>query len=307
MLKVLLVGLPMFSEKLSKQLSAYDGSGWYRSLNTYYSFLDKVRAYFLIPRVSCIFSINGTLTTSRVFDRAIRYKVPVIMHWAGTDVVKSRKAFLSGNYRKDYLEYAIHQCSSEWMRDDLKEIGIDAPIVHFNNYDKKYPFVAYKGKRLTILSYVPDHRPEFYGMSVILQMAKLFPEVDFVIAGTKGENYSPLPSNVQARGWVSDMEEVFEKCHVCLRYTKHDGLSNFILESLARHRTVIYRNPLNGCIYVRDENDLEREIKDLTERFGRGDDMRNDAGADFIESELNSKKVLSNLIDKFKSVSGAHD
>ncbi len=301
-MKVLIVGLPLFAERLAKQLSEFDPDNRYISLNTYYSVLDKIKAYFLIPQVDCVLSINGSLSTSRVFDRAFKCNVPLILHWAGTDVLKSTEAFKSGVYRKDYLENAIHHCSSVWIREELEEIGIHADIIHFNNYDDTFEFEPCSAARFTILTYVSDNRPEFYGMSTIINMAKQYPKIDFVIAGTTGESYLPLPANVQAVGWVSDMEEYFRKAHVCLRYTTHDGFSNFVLESLARHKTVIYRNPLEACIYTKDEQSLSSVLNDLFLEFEEGKDFRNDIGAEFIQRELNKKKVLNTLINKFKMV-----
>lgn len=303
-MKVIVVGLPLFSKRLAIALKKFDPENEYISLDTYYNRWDKLKAYFKIPHTDIVVSINGTIQTSRVFDRAFEKGVPVIMNWVGTDVLKSIEAFKSGNYRKDYISKAIHFCEVSWIKDELKQIGVEAEIVNFAAFDKKYDATISPNKQFTALTYIPEKRSQFYGMLSILKIAEKVPEIQFVIAGTTANDFQPLPANVTALGWVSNMNEVFDDAHVCIRFPEHDGLSTFILEGLARGKQVIYKYPFDYCQVAKDEQELFERLKELESQFKRGTWKINDGGINFIQTHFNENVIIGGLIDKFKKISG---
>lgn len=303
-MKVIVVGLPLFSKRLAIALKKFDPENEYISLDTYYNRWDKLKAYFKIPHTDIVVSINGTIQTSRVFDRAFEKGVPVIMNWVGTDVLKSIEAFKSGNYRKDYISKAIHFCEVSWIKDELKQIGVEAEIVNFAAFDKKYDATISPNKQFTALTYIPEKRSQFYGMLSILKIAEKVPEIQFVIAGTTANDFQPLPANVTALGWVSNMNEVFDDAHVCIRFPEHDGLSTFILEGLARGKQVIYKYPFDYCQVAKDEQELFERLKEFESQFKRGTWKINDGGINFIQTHFNENVIIGGLIDKFKKISG---
>ena len=71
-MKIIIVGLPLFSKRLEHNLREFDPSNSYKSLDTYYNKLDKLKALIKIPKSDCIFSINGSITKSKVFDIAFK-------------------------------------------------------------------------------------------------------------------------------------------------------------------------------------------------------------------------------------------
>lgn len=303
-MKVIVVGLPLFSKRLAIALKKFDPENEYISLDTYYNRWDKLKAYFKIPHTDIVVSINGTIQTSRVFDRAFEKGVPVIMNWVGTDVLKSIEAFKSGNYRKEYISKAIHFCEVSWIKDELKQIGVEAEIVNFAAFDKKYDATISPNKQFTALTYIPEKRSQFYGMLSILKIAEKVPEIQFVIAGTTANDFQPLPANVTALGWVSNMNEVFDDAHVCIRFPEHDGLSTFILEGLARGKQVIYKYPFDYCQVAKDEQELFERLKEFESQFKRGTWKINDGGINFIQTHFNENVIIGGLIDKFKKISG---
>lgn len=300
-MRILIVGLPLFAERLCNALKEYDHENSYFHLDTYYSKMDQIKALYQIRRADCIVSINGSIITSRVFDLAFKKKVPLIMNWVGTDVVKSTKAFKEGNFHQNYIDNAIHFCEVEWIQEELKEIGIDAKIVNFAVFKKTYELKKASSDQLTVLSYIPNKRSNFYGMKTMIRMAEELPSIQFLIAGNKGEEYAPLPPNMKALGWVEKMDEIYEQTHVCVRYTEHDGLSNFILESLARGKQVAYKNDFNYCAHCPNESTLKSTLLDFEERFKSGNDLLNPAGAKFIQDEFNENVILGGFIQKITS------
>jgi glycosyltransferase involved in cell wall biosynthesis len=301
-LKITIVGLPLFAERLAENLSAYDPKNSYKSLNTYHSKIDKVKAALRIPKSDCVFSINGSIQTSKAFDMALKKQVPLILNWVGTDVVNAIRAYKEGGYRKEYITDAIHFCEVNWIQEELKEMGIEAEIVNFAAFEKSFELKEASSDKFTILSYIPEVRADFYGIDSFINLAKIFPEINFVIAGSEAIEYQPLPSNLKALGWVEDMGEIYDESHVTVRFPEHDGLSNFILESLARGKKVLYKYPFNYCEHCFDEAELEKAVQTLYKEFKEGKSLINKSGADFIESNFNSERILGELVERFKQL-----
>lgn len=302
-MKVAIVGLPLFAERLAQGLTNYDPHNKYVAFDTYYNRWDKIKALLMIPRYDLVYSINGTTTRSRLFDLAFKRKIPVIMNWVGTDVLKAIDSAKNGNAIQAYIDNATHYCEVQWIKDELAEIGIQPEIVNFASFDKKFDLVLPENE-LTVLTYISDGRPAFYGIESIIALAKEFSSVRFLIAGTKAEKYEPLPENVKALGWVDNMGELFDQSHVCIRFPEHDGLSNFILEALARGKEVLYRYPFENCRYCPDYDKLESEMRAIAESYKKGDLKVNSRGADFIAQEFSSDVILKGLINRFKQLSG---
>ena len=300
--RIIIVGLPLFAKRLSEALKPRMKDWRVTHLDTYTNRKDQLKGLFLIPKADVIYSINGTLSKSRVFDIALKNKVKCIMHWVGTDVLKSTNAYQSGIYKNDYIRQVNHFCEVNWIQEELKQIEIDAKIMNFASFDKKYSVTIPKSKKLQILSYMSDERAEFYGLPKVIDLARKFPEVDFTVVGAKAEKYHPLPDNFKALGWVDDMDLQFNNCHATIRFPEHDGLSNFVLESLARGKQVLYNHPYPNCIYCSTEIELENALGRLNTDFEKGVYSSNEKGKLFIEKEFNSDYVFSQLINEINSL-----
>lgn len=299
-MRVVIVGLPLFAERLASALGDYDPENTFIHLDTYYRKADQLKALWHIRRADCIVSINGSIVTSRVFDLAFKKNVPLIMNWVGTDVLKSTKAFKEGNFNQHYIDKATHFCEVGWIQDELKEIGINADVVNFAAFRKKFELKKVESQQLTVLSYIPNKRSDFYGMPTMIRMAEQLPSVQFLIVGTEGSEYQPLPSNLKALGWVENMDDIYDQTHLCVRFTEHDGLSNFILESLARGKQVIYRNPFDHCKHCPDEEQVLGQIQEFETALKNGSDLLNPEGAQFIRDQFNVKVILGGFLKRIK-------
>lgn len=295
-MKILIVGLPLFAERLKKELSEFDQSNTYYQLNTYYNRKDKIKAFFMMPFMDVVFSINGTTTKSKVIDLALFLKKRVMFNWVGTDVLK---AINNHNRIQSYISKVEHYCEVEWIQEELKPIGINAEILNFVAFEKSFELPKLDPKQLNVLSYISDKRAEFYGINEFLELAKQFPSINFFIAGTNAEKYEPLPSNLKALGWVDDMNALFDKVHVTVRFPEHDGLSSFILESMARGKQVIYKYPFNHCLYCESLEQMIQTVQTIKVDFEAGKDLTNRDAKIFIESNFSKEKIFSELIKKW--------
>lgn len=300
-MRVLVVGLPLFAERLQNDISEFDKENTYIYLNTYYNTLDRIKAFFLIPFVDVVISINGTVTKSKVFDLALLFKKKIIFNWVGTDVSLAAKNVKIGTHIQKYIDYPTHLCEVSWIQEELKSIGIDAKVQNFACFDKEVTPNFDKTKRLNVLTYIADSRPDFYGIDAVLKLAKSFPNIDFHVVGTKAEKYFPLPNNFIAHGWVSDMNSYFDKAHVCLRHTDHDGLSNFILEGLARGKQIVYNNDFPNCAYVKNESELFSTFVSLSTKFNDDKLKLNQDGIEYVQENFSRKVIFRDLIKIIES------
>ncbi|MFT5778964.1 MAG: hypothetical protein ACI837_001921 [Crocinitomicaceae bacterium] len=301
-MRVVVVGLPLFAKRLKDGLTRFDPTNKYLHFDTYYSKKDKIKARLQIPRADCVFSINGTIESSGVFDLALKKNVPLVMNWVGTDVLKAIDAYKNSRHQQHYIDKAIHFCEVDWIQEELREIGIEAEVVNFAAFDKRYELMDAPGNILKVLSYIPGNRSDFYGMQTFIRLAEKFPEAEFSIAGTEGLDYQPLPANLKALGWVKDMDALYKQIHVCVRYTEHDGLSTFILEALARGKQVLYKNPYNHCMHCPDELELEKQLNALHLKLKAGESLVNKAGATFIKNHFNEECIFGDMIEKITEI-----
>ncbi len=296
-MKVLIVGLPLFAKRLRDDLAEFDPSNKYYVLDTYYSKKDRIKAQLLIPRVDVVYSINGTLGTSRAFDLAFKKGKKVMMTWVGTDVTKARR---NKSPNKLYLEKAHHYCEVGWIQDELKLVNINAKVLNFFNFkEAKQPSMP-AGDQLNILTYISKNREAYYGWAPIMEAATRNPNVKFSVVGTDGEGLDGKPDNVDVLGWVENMDELFEKCHATIRFVEHDGLSGFVLESLYRGKHVIYSEPLEHCHYVTSGEDISRTVEQLQQKCVDNTLSLNEEGISFIHNNFNRSSILTTLIEEMK-------
>lgn len=302
-MKVVIVGLPLFAKRLAENLTAFDPENKYVFLNTYYSKMDQLKAFFQLQSADAVCSINGTLSKSRLFDYAFKKKIPVIMNWVGTDVQVARVAVETNQFIESYRSKAIHFCEVKWIQDELKEIGINAAIQNFAAFPLAPEVTPFPTEQLSVITYINDARKEFYGIKEIISLAMRFPTIHFYIVGTAATTYEPLPPNMSALGWVENLSRYFEMCQVAIRFPEHDGLATFVLESLAKGKQVLYKYPLTGCVHTPTTESLTLAMEQLQKDFNAGVLSPNREGAQYIQTAFNTEEIFGSLVHYFKSIS----
>ena len=294
--RVSLVGLPKFASELANNLSSYYPSAYFKSFDTYYNLKDKIMCIPYILLSDVVYSINGTINNSNVFNLALKLNKKLLIHWVGTDVLKAQKAFNEGEFNQEYIDKATHFCEVEWIQEELKELGINAAIQNFVVFDKiigeqKLP------EKFSVLSYLYPGREEFYGINSLIEAANRFPDIEFNLVGP--ESYQvETPSNMHFHGWVTDLDSRIASAGMCVRYPEHDGLSSFVLESLANGKVVAYKYSYPHCIACNDDDALYRTIENTFQEFKNGGLKVNLDAIDFIQKEFNKEKIFSGLIKR---------
>lgn len=298
-LKIIVIGLPLFAERVASNLSKFDPYNTYISLDTYYSKKNKLKYLYHLLSADIIYSINGTYVKSFTVDIALRLGKKVILHWVGTDLLKAKKAFSSNSHYSPYIEKCTHWAEVSWIKKDLEEIGIQSEIVNFAGFDvNKEPDKV--PNEFSVLTYISKDLPEFYGINSIVELAKRYPNVSFKVMGCKLD-YADCP-NLKFLGWVNNVPQLIDESVVCIRYIEHDGLSNFVLETLSKGKRIIYSNDFPGVDYCPNDEVLYERFKSIYEDFNNGTLMPNTEGYLHIKKEFSSEYIFGGLVDRFHQI-----
>ncbi len=297
-MKIILVGLPLFTSYLAKELSAFFPGHRFVALDTYYKTTDKALYLWHLQTADVVHSVNGTLKNSKVLEIALRKNKKVILHWVGTDLQTAKKDFQSGNYNPAFIQKPVHLTDTPWFVEELKKIGIEeGQFIPLKALEEKQarPFP----EDFSVLCYIPENRSEFYGMNILIDMALETPEVEYKIAGMK-EYQKPLSANIKLLGWVKNMEEEINRSVACLRFPQTDGLSFFVLESLSLFRYVAYNQEFEYSDYCRNTSDFIRWIKEKQALFMQDKLPLNEEAARNVLQDFNKEKVLNQLMEIYR-------
>jgi hypothetical protein len=299
--KIVVVGLPLFAKRFVEQMTTFDTNNTYIHLNTYYNKKDQLRFLFHLKNLDVLYSINGTLDESKVITKVLDKGKPVILNWAGSDVLNAIEAYKSNNYNERFHKECVHHAVAPWLAEELKEINIDAKYLPYLGFDSEKTQDAKSeenGTRLKVITYINEQNPSFYGLEKVQQIAQECPDIEFGIVGMQSEENSL--SNVKFYGWVDDLRTLMNEYDVIIRQTEHDGLSNFILDGLSLGKTVIYNKAFPHCTFADNIPDCVRELTQLNVA-----DLKNNIkGIDFINNEFNKEKVLGNVKKEFEKIIG---
>ena len=300
-MRVLIIGLPLFAKRVQRDLSEFDSDNSYTHLDTYTGLWNKVKTLFTVPRVDIVYSLNGAVRDSMVFSLALRFNKILVIHWVGTDVVKAKKHIADNEYNHDIVNKAVHFSEVGWIQKELAESGIESDVMSFVSFEESLEAKDRSVEEFYVLTYITYERAKFYGIDMIISLAKDNPDIVFKIAGM--DHYdTELPTNIKLLGWVDNLGEIIVKSGVCLRYTDHDGLSSFVLETLALGKHIIYNNEFDHCMYAQDQQGIEMHINALKTAHANGEEIANTKGEIFIKEKFNKKYVLGALVNKFQAL-----
>jgi len=300
-MKIFFIGLPYFSEKLSKTLSVYDSSLSCDSLKTKSGLLGRLALYFGVLRCDLVYSMSGAIGKkgTNIFDFALALNKKVIMHWVGTDVLDAARLIKLQEFKPSYFHNIRHFCEVEWIRDELEQIGITASVVPFASFDGKISETIDFPDTFSIFTYVSKGREKFYGIDKIIQLAKDFPDIKIKIAGIS-DYAEKFPTNVILLGWTEDMASQYSASVLYLRLPEHDGLAFSVLEGLANGRYIGYSYPLENTFYISSYELLKELVFNLKTKFENGLLHTNYDGIKFISDTYNKDTVLGNLVIRIK-------
>ncbi len=297
---VLINGLSHFGSSLAKDLNDFDHSNRYIFLNTYVSKLAQFKFLFLLPFAGLVISFNGVSSNSGTMNWVLRFGKKVMMFWHGTDALLAKERFLSGTIYDQYIQKAHHFSDAPWLLNELSGILPNAEQIDFKNIELKEikdPFLTSQ-----VLTYIPDNKEDFYGMSWVIEAAKKFPLVTFYIMGNSGKNSEKL-KNLVFLGWINSDEaaKLYENSPIFLRLTKHDGNALSVAQALSVGAEVIWTYPHEKTHLAENQIDFDKKMEELISKYNVSL-ARNHQNIQYVKEHYNKEVVMKNLINKIHEV-----
>lgn len=186
---------------------------------------------------------------------ALRPDTQVVWYWIGTDVLETVRTVTSTQRRARVsreVSRGRHLAGSDSLSAELATIGISADVAWFPALTLRVPVEPPPlPETYTVLTYIPDARPDFYGARDVLELARRMPDIDVLVAGGAGSWTSNPPENLEFLGWIDDMSGAYARSSCVLRLVEHDSLGATAIEGLLFGRDVVYSGPLMHAATVR--------------------------------------------------------
>jgi hypothetical protein len=167
------------------------------------------------------------------YETLINHESEVIIVWQGSDAKDLPKEWIEA------VEKVKNYSCSHWVKQSLLNHGIESELrylsatkpkkINYPNGDSIYFYSSIKGS-------------DVYGEQIVNEIEKI---INIPIIRTYYGMYKK-----------SELTEIYKKCFVNLRLTKHDGCPNTNLEMGLMGRKSIYNGSLPHSIKWTDVNDI---------------------------------------------------
>ena len=298
--RIVIGGLPYFGRMLAELLDGGDWEcrylpsagrrpgGWATTLAE-------------IARADLIYLVGGQVERWSRPDWLLRCgRRRVVMHWVGTDVSCALDAARRRRLSRRLVRGPQHWAEVPWTAAELRPLGLDCEIVPLApaRLSQVLPPLP---PEFSVLTYLPDARPDFYGRPVVLRLAAAFPKVRFLVTGSEGNGWQ-APQNMEFLGWQHEMAPVYARGSVLLRLPEHDGLSFMVLEALAAGRHVIWNHPFEGVLSAGDGQEAEMQLRALLDAHRSGTLRLNETGAALVRTHYSRERLRSDLLARFEAL-----
>jgi glycosyltransferase involved in cell wall biosynthesis len=191
----------------------------------------------------------------------------------------------------------LNLASGQHLADELEEAGIAAcALCTPTNLPEN---VARMPEEHAVLLNIPDSRAEFYGYETLKKVIEAFPDTLFYITRSESPEMYDYP-NVVFAGMLNrkEMDRVFDKISIAIRFPEHDGMALSVVESMIKGKTVICNYPVPHTVQA---NTFEELCEALSSLLSHPVEINRKAheyavknfGANHISAEF--KRYLKNL------------
>lgn len=293
-MKIVFNGLSYFGSKLVDDLNEFAPGHNFRFYDTYTKRIDKLKFAWSLNTADKVVSFNGVSSKSGSMDLVLKKKKKLLMYWHGTDVLKAVEADKQGRIYKEYIDHAQHYTDAPWLKQELKEIGIEANLLPFKYTEvDESPCDKYEG--VNILTYVGKGREEFYGLPNIMAAADQLKDIQFNVVGTNGEGWN-APDNLSFLGWndQTSMKELRRENAIFLRIVEHDGNALSVMEALGAGQEVIWTYPGEHCHLMK--GDLANKIAEVRQKVAERNFQPNKENIEWVRENFRKEHILENFV-----------
>jgi len=179
-----------------------------------------------------------------------------IIQWVGTDVFNMQALpWRAVHDLVDVLnDVEYHFCNSEWLQEELEQMGVKAKVVYCPIYQPERFQVRPLPEKFTVGIYHSETN-RMHNQVFLLDVARAMPDVEFKFFGPAG--VEPKTKNIELLGWQKDITEVIEQCSVNLRLTIHDGFPHTPIHFMLMGRKVITNVKMPYADYI--DMDVNRQ------------------------------------------------
>ncbi|HTU70957.1 MAG TPA: hypothetical protein VMF11_11625 [Candidatus Baltobacteraceae bacterium] len=293
--RALVIGVEHDGRKLCRLINERSGRWYLRYRGS--SRVQTLLALIESRSVEAVISLSGPGPHAALADVARRRNIPVIVIWAGAEVLAAKTDPHLLEVIKNYK--FINLADSPWLVDELRALGIDASYLPVTAVDVPAT-TAPMPERFNVLAYLPEPQRPFYGERAIYQIASEFPDVPFTVTG-RGAPNGAAPPNVRFAGHVDDIAERIDASSVLLRMRKHDGKSQLVLEALAHARHVIWNHDFPGVAHASNTAHAIRLVRALRNAHEAGMLDANEGGREYVAERFAPERIAAdfeNLLDR---------
>lgn len=296
--RAVVVGLNYFGRYIGQLLNKYS-ERWKLEVfaNTR---LGTMRALWRLRYADVLISFGGPGPNAALSLVAHRRGIPVIVIWAGTDVLGAAENPFDLEVTK--RQASVDLAGAPWLAEELRAIGVPAlyqPIVSAELPARINPLPA----QFTILTYLPVPRRTFYGEERVYSIARKMRDARFLVIGNGGRNPN-APTNVEFLGWVDNVGPVIDASSVLLRLPEHDGPAMMVVEALARARHAVWTYPLPGVRAAATTEDAYDILTAMHDLHRRNELELNTAGRTYVAQNCAPADVamgIESLLDRATS------
>lgn len=251
-----------------------------------------LRAVMATLGADAVIAFGGPGPNMAIVEAARWRNIPVIVLWAGTDILTAKRDPQLLELIKRYR--FINVSDGPWLVDELRELGIESKYVPVTAIEPA-PLIAPLPERFSVLTYLPEPRRSFYGEKLVYSIARELPEVPFRVVGRGGRN-PVAPPNVEFLGHIHHMPRAIDESSVLLRLPEHDGKSMLVLENLARGRHVVWNYDFPGVHHAERAGDAACILRELVKQHQQGKLEPNIVGYQYVATRFTRSQLAAGFI-----------
>ena len=189
--------------------------------------------------------------------------------WTGTDIINFANRVTETPFCRQCMLQAIdyHTSTSDIYCKELTAIGIDAyyiPAIPEKPLNLLKPFPTEN----RFATYIPPNRKQFYRYDIILEIAKMYPDIEidiYALSNEDKEKTKPPLKNIHFMGYVTgrDKLEIFRNHKAFISILQHGGIGVMLIEFLQAGRYGIANRNIKYTYLVKTFQDIKDAIENI--------------------------------------------